>query len=118
MAFRQLIAGRLSERNTLVWLAGTIACLGLWACPRTFTRIAAFLGIEEAPILPALLSAFILLGLVLQHAVELSLLQGRLRELAQQLAILQQQHSCAQPDQGDEPNRGWNRAHGGGRLGE
>ncbi len=118
MAFRQLTAGRLNERNTLVWLTGAVVCLGLWAFPQTAARIAALLGSGEAATLLALLSTVGLLAMLLQHAVELSLLQVRLREVAQQLAILQQQKSPKQAEQREETAGEWSRVHGGGRLGE
>lgn len=91
MACRQLTAGKLNERNTLVWMTGAITSLSLWAFPQAVAWIADWLEIAEVFTLVALVSTLILLGLLLQQAVELSLLQVRLREVAQQLAVLQRQ---------------------------
>lgn len=118
MACRQLTAGRLNERNTLAWMAVAITCLGLWAFPQAAARVATLVGIGEDSALLALLSTLLLLAILLQHAVELSVLQLRLREVAQQLAILQQAHSRMPAEHGNETIGDWSRTHSSGRRGE
>lgn len=88
MVFRHLVTGRLNERNSLFWLAGALVSLGLGAFPELVDPIADLAGIDYAPSLLFLLSTVALLGMMLQHSVELSLLRAQLREVSQQLAIM------------------------------
>ncbi len=89
VVLRYLITRRLSEKNSLFWLSGALAILVLGACPEAVDSLARRVGVAYPPTLLFLLSTLVMLVILLHHSVELSTQQAKLRELTQQLAVVQ-----------------------------
>jgi hypothetical protein len=87
IVLRYLVVRKLNERNSLFWLGGALCILALGAFPQGIDLMARAVGVAYAPALLFLVSTLAILLLLLHQSVELSLLQARLRELAQQTAV-------------------------------
>lgn len=87
VVLRNLTIRRLNERNSLFWLGGALCILALAAFPQGMDLMAKAVGVDYAPALLFLVSTLAILVVLLHQSIELSVLQARLRELAQQLAV-------------------------------
>lgn len=88
IVFYLLVKKRINERNTLLWIAGAVAIMLIALVPDILEFMAALLGVDYPPSLLFLVSTLILLVLILYQSIQISLLQDKCRELAQNLAIL------------------------------
>ncbi len=95
---RLLVRRKLSERNSFLWLIGALAVLALAVFPGILETLAALVEVDYAPALLFLLSTFMILAILLHQSIEISILQSRLRELVEQVAVMnyQQQEREAQ----------------------
>lgn len=82
-----LIRRKINERNSLLWLAGSFIIFAFSAFPDTLDTLAGILGIKYPPTLLFLLSTFVLLFVVLNQSIQISILNERLKELTQRIAI-------------------------------
>lgn len=83
-----LVKKRMNERNTLLWLAGALAIMVIALLPDILEFVARLLGVNYPPSLLFLVTTLILFLLILYQSIQISLLQDKCRELAQNLAIL------------------------------
>ncbi len=86
---RLLIKKRISESNSIIWLIGSFAILVLSLIPEVLQVIADIVGIDYPPSLLFLLSILLLLLIVFSQSVQISLLNDRVREMTQRIALLQ-----------------------------
>lgn len=78
---------KINERNTLVWLAGTVGILIIAAFPSLLNWTAEKLGVDYPPSLLFLFSALILLILVLHQSIQISILNEKVKQLTQYVAL-------------------------------
>jgi len=78
---------KINERNTLVWLAGTIGILLISAFPALLNWIAGKIGVEYPPSLLFLFSALILLIIALSQSMQISVMNEKIKQLTQYVAL-------------------------------
>ncbi len=83
-----LVRRRINERNSFLWLAGSLAILVLAAIPDVLDIVARAAGVDYPPTLLFLLSILVILYILLYQSIQISILQEKCRELAQHLAIV------------------------------
>jgi hypothetical protein len=83
-----LVNRRINERNSFLWLAGSLGILVLAAIPDILEIMADLTGVDYPPTLLFLLSILVILFILLYQSVQISILQDKCRELAQHLAIM------------------------------
>lgn len=88
MVFRLLISGKMSERASLPWIACSFFVIFLAVFPYSIDKIAAFVNIDYPPTLLFLISILIIFLLLLYQAIHISILQNKIRELAQTIFII------------------------------
>ncbi|NTW05187.1 MAG: DUF2304 domain-containing protein [Peptococcaceae bacterium] len=85
---RLLVKGKINERNSLLWLLGSLVILVLSSMPDALDVVARAVGVHYPPTLLFLLSILVILFILLYQSIQISILQGKCNELAQQLSIL------------------------------
>ena len=85
---RLLLRKKISERNSVAWLLSAAAILIVSANPGWFDRLARLLGVSYPPSLLFLFSTLVLLVIVLYQSMQISVLNEKLRQLAQHVALL------------------------------
>lgn len=88
---RLLVKQKINEKNSIYWLSAVFFVLVLASIPDLLDKAATLIGISYPPSLLFLCSSLILLYIVLRQAVQLSVLDDKVRELAQLVAIQKQQ---------------------------
>lgn len=83
-----LIKKKISERNSIIWFVLSIFIFILSVFPGMIDFAAGLLGIDYPPTLLFLLSMLLLFIMVLNHYIQLSTLNSRLKEVTQQVAII------------------------------
>lgn len=86
-----LVKRKINEKNTIHWLAGVFVVIILASIPDILDKAATLIGIDYPPSLLFLSSSLVLLYIVLRQAVQLSVLDDKVREMAQLIAIQKQQ---------------------------
>lgn len=94
-----LLKKKISERNSLAWLAGSVTILILSADPSLLDAAAEKLGIHYPPTLLFLFATLILLIMVLYQSIQISELNEKLRQLAQQVSLQQTREARRDPDE-------------------
>jgi hypothetical protein len=84
---RLLLQRKISERDSIAWMAAAIAILALSAFPQMADKVAKWVGVSYPPSLVFLLSTLVLLLLVLFQSIQISVLNEKLKELAQRVAL-------------------------------
>ncbi|MFC4103342.1 DUF2304 domain-containing protein [Paenibacillus xanthanilyticus] len=87
LILRLLLRHKISARNSVVWLLSAAIILGLSAYPSWFDHLASLFGIHYPPTLLFLLSTLVLLVIVLHLSIQLSIMNEKIRQLAQHIAI-------------------------------
>ena len=82
-----LMKRKISERNSLLWLLGSLVILTLSAMPEVLEVIAHMLGVDYPPSLLFLFSTLILLFITLYQSIQISILSAQVKELTQHVAI-------------------------------
>jgi hypothetical protein len=82
-----LINKKISEKNSLLWLLGSLAVFFFSMAPLTLDKIAMAVGVNYPPALLFLFSILIALLISLIHSIQISSLNAQIRELAQIIAI-------------------------------
>lgn len=83
-----LVKRKISERNSFLWLAGSLAILVLSTIPDVLDVMARAAGVDYPPTLLFLLSTLVILFILLYQSIQISVLQQRCKELTQRLAIV------------------------------
>ncbi|MCR4440812.1 MAG: DUF2304 domain-containing protein [Peptococcaceae bacterium] len=96
--FYLLVKRKINERNSLFWLCGALAILVFSTMPDTLEIMADLAGVKYPPTLLFLLSILVILFITLHQSIQISVLQERVKELTQRLAIEQMDRFV----QGDE----------------
>jgi hypothetical protein len=86
---RLLIKKKISERNSIAWMSAAILILFLSAFPQMVDKLAEWLHVSYPPALIFLFSTLVLLLLVLFQSIQISMLNEKLKELAQRVALYQ-----------------------------
>lgn len=86
--FFLLVTRRINERASLPWIAGTFIIMIFSLLPSSLVVIAHILGVVYPPTLLFLLAILIILILLLYQSIQISILQNKCQELAQNLAII------------------------------
>ncbi|WP_336787918.1 DUF2304 domain-containing protein [Paenibacillus sp. MMO-177] len=94
VVIRLLLRQRINTRNSVSWLLGTTAILIISANPDWIDRLADLLGIAYPPTLLFLLSTLVLLVVVLYQSIQISILNEKMRQLAQHVALTDQERSA------------------------
>jgi len=85
--FYLLMKRRISERNSLFWLFGSIIIFILSAAPEALEIVARSIGVNYPPTLLFLISILILLLIVLNQSIQISVLNDQVRELTQHVVL-------------------------------
>lgn len=85
---RLLLRKKISARNSVAWMLSVAVILILSANPGWFDRLAGLLGVSYPPSLLFLFSTLVLLVIVLYQSMQISVLNEKLRQLAQHVALL------------------------------
>ena len=85
---RLLVIRKINERNSILWLGGSLVILVLSASPDLLDTIAGKAGVDYPPTLLFLLSILVILFILLYQSIQISILQEKCKELAQHLAIV------------------------------
>lgn len=85
---RLLLRKKISARNSVAWLLSAAAILIVSANPGWFDRLAGLLGVSYPPSLLFLFSTLVLLVIVLYQSMQISVLNEKLRQLTQHVALL------------------------------
>lgn len=93
--------GLIRERHALWWIIGAILALVLSIDPQPLRWVADFVGIELASNLIFLVCILILFLASLQTGTELTEFEGKIRTLAERLALLEFQVRAKE----DQPNK-------------
>lgn len=83
-----LLKKRISEKNSIIWFTMSIFIFILSAFPGLIDFAAGILGIDYPPTLLFLLSILLIFYMVLSHYIQLSSLNMQLKEITQQVAII------------------------------
>lgn len=84
---RLLLKRRINERNSAAWLLGAIAILIVSANPKMLDWVADKIGVAYPPTLLFLFSTLVLLILALRQSMQISVLNEKIRQLAQHIAL-------------------------------
>ena len=82
-----LIKKKINERNSLFWLIGSFIILVIAIIPEAVDFISGILGIDYPPALLFLIAILILFFVNLYHSMQISMLNTKLTELTQYIAI-------------------------------
>lgn len=93
-----LVKRKISERNSFLWLAGSLAILVLSTIPDVLDVVARAAGVDYPPTLLFLMSILVILFILLYQSIQISILHERCKELAQYLAILTFNENFRQED--------------------
>ena len=85
--FRLLMKRKISERNSILWLCGSLVILILSAAPEILEVLARAVRVDYPPTLLFLFSSLVLLLIVLSQSMQISVLSEQLKELTQHVAI-------------------------------
>jgi len=101
-----LLKKKISEWNSIAWLSGALAILIVSANPELVDWIAAKLGVSYPPSLIFLFSTLVLLLIVLYQSMQISELQKKMRQLAQNVAVHRQLEQSEKREQteSNDPN--------------
>ncbi|KUO64428.1 MAG: hypothetical protein APF84_10670 [Gracilibacter sp. BRH_c7a] len=88
LVFKLLINGKMSARTSLPWIACSFFVIILSAFPYTIDTFAKLVNVEYPPTLLFLISTLIIFLLLLYQAIHLSILQDKIKEQAQIIAIM------------------------------
>lgn len=88
ITWRLIHLRRLREEHSLLWLLAALTLLGLSIFKGTLAAVADLFGIGYPPSLLVSVGVLFLVVIELSHAVTISKLTGRNRDLAQEMAIL------------------------------
>ena len=95
-----LVQRKINERNSLLWLLGALIILAFSTMPDLLQVLADLTGVEYPPTLLFLFSTLIILFILLFQSIQISVMQERLKELTQLVAIGQAQ--SVKSDRGEE----------------
>lgn len=82
-----LVKKKINERNTLIWLGGSAFILIFSLNPKLLDQLVAWTGVDYPPSLLFLFSLLALLVLALYHSIQISVLQEKIQELSQHIAL-------------------------------
>ncbi|MBM7866642.1 DUF2304 family protein [Heliobacterium gestii] len=85
---RKVKQNRLSEKESMYWMAGTLAILFLALWPKLVDIAAAYLGVAYQPALLFFLGILFILVILYRQASHISQLKESNKELAQMVALL------------------------------
>lgn len=86
-----LLKRRINEKNSIVWFVCVVSILIVSANPGLLDWAAARLGITYPPSLLFLFSNLVLLLLVLHQSTQISVLNDKLKQLAQHISLSEQE---------------------------
>lgn len=86
--FYLLMKKKVTERFTIVWLVGVIGIFLIAAFPQAFNIVADHLGVDYPPALLFLVAILALMTIVMYQSMQITVLDQKLREIGQTLAIL------------------------------
>jgi hypothetical protein len=84
-----LVRRKINERNSLVWLTGAILIMIISLNPDLLDWIARQVGVDYPPSLLFLFSILVLLVIVLYQSIQISMLNEKVKVLAQHISINQ-----------------------------
>jgi hypothetical protein len=82
-----LVRRKINERNSLVWLTGAVLIMIISLYPALLDWIARQVGVDYPPSLLFLFSILVLLVIVLYQSIQISMLNEKVKELAQHISI-------------------------------
>lgn len=86
-----LVKNKIGERNSVIWLSGSILILFLAGNPALFDKMAGWLGIHYPPTLLFLLSTLVLLLFNLYQTIQITKLSSKIKDISQYLALIQEE---------------------------
>ncbi|TVY07712.1 DUF2304 domain-containing protein [Paenibacillus cremeus] len=84
-----LLKKKINERHSIIWLGGVTSILVITAFPEWFDKLAVSVGVSYPPALLFLLSILVLALVVLYQSMQISILNEKLKELVQYMALEQ-----------------------------
>ena len=85
---RLLIKKKINEKDSIIWFIFIILIFILSAFPQLLEGIAMAVGIDYPPALLFLFSILVMLYLLLNNYIEINVLREQVRELAQQISLI------------------------------
>jgi hypothetical protein len=82
-----LLKNKISERNSVIWLAGTLLIFLIAGNPALLDKSAKWLGIAYPPSLLFLLSTLVLLLFSLYQTIQITKLSSKVKDISQYLAL-------------------------------
>lgn len=89
------------ERESFLWVVGSILALILASSPYIIIRISKIIGIEYAPSLLFLISIIFVLFLSFRQSEQVSLLKEQVKELGQRIVVLEKLIDEKESNQGN-----------------
>lgn len=86
-----LLKNKISERYSVIWLAGTFIIILIAGNPKLVDKIATLFGIAYPPSLLFFLSTLILFLLSLYQTIQITKLTNKVKDISQYLALHQTQ---------------------------
>lgn len=91
IVIRLLLKNKISEKNSVIWLGGSIVILILSGNIKLFDQLAKWIGIDYPPSLLFLLSTLVLLLCNLYQTIQITKLSNKVRDITQYLALIQEE---------------------------
>jgi hypothetical protein len=82
-----LIKKKITEKNSMLWLGGSVIAFIISIKPSTIDKLADLIGVDYPPTLLFLFSILIILFINLYHSVQISSLSAQVKELTQHVAV-------------------------------
>ncbi|MDF2558039.1 MAG: hypothetical protein K0R71_1867 [Bacillales bacterium] len=84
---RLLLKNKIGERNSVIWLAGTLLIFLIAGNPAIVDKVASIIGIDYPPSLLFLLSTLVLLLFNLYQTTQITRLSNKIKDISQHLAL-------------------------------
>ena len=102
ITFNMLIRRRISERNSLSWLFWGVLFVLFAAFPDMLDHLAHLVGVSYPPSLLFFFSSILVILIIMGQSVQLTQLEVRSRELAQLVAIVQNNEDKRREQESDD----------------
>lgn len=106
--FELLRRQRLREKYAVIWFVIAVGAIVTAVAPSFLTSLSSLIGVHVPANLLFFGATMVLLGLTLQHSVELGRAEEHVRTLAEEIALLRVQITASAPSESpaaDEPDR-------------
>lgn len=103
--FELLRRQRLREKYAVIWFVISVGAIVTAVAPSLLTSLSSLIGVEVPANLVFFVATLVLLGLTLQHSVELGRAEEHVRTLAEEVALLRLEIASAASPASDDSHR-------------